>query len=95
MCLIDDAFRFVEEIIVEALHYPSCGIREHRGLVIVAVGVQAVDLIISPQSPIDIILDGKERLEIDKHYDWLARNLPAPDAHIERLGCRSLSPISP
>ena len=93
--LIDDLFRFVEEMIVEALHNTSGSIREHRCLVVVAISMEAVHLILGPQGSIDIILLCKERTEIHQHDNGFSWNLPASDAQRQAFFRRLLAPVGP
>ena len=75
-------------IIVIALHYECCCIREHRGFVVVAISVKAVYVVFLPQFAIYFVLLGEIRLEVNQNGYGIAWNSPATYLYIKTLfGC--------
>ena len=80
---------------VEALHDEGCGIAEHACLVVVAVGMKAIDLKIIPGSTVEFVLFLKVRLEIDQRNAWLPRYVPTSDADMKAFFGSHLHPWTP
>lgn len=67
--------------IVETLHHLTGCVGEHQAVVVVAIGMQAVDLKIFPQLAIDTVLISKERMIVDKDGNGLTGNGPTANLH--------------
>ncbi len=80
-------------IIIEALGDAGGGIREHRRLVVVAVGMEAVHLEVLPQLTVDLVFLIEEWLEVHEDGDGLARHAPATHFHGETFRQGFLTPV--
>ena len=86
--MIDDsALRIeIEDLrFVETLYHQTGSIREHRGLVVVAIGMERIHLVFLPQPGVDVVFLLEEGLEVHQDGNGLARNGPAPYPHVQSL----------
>ena len=67
----------VQIMMIETLHHQSSSIREHRSLVVVAIGMQTVHAVVFPQPAIYLILFLEKRLEVHQDGDRCARHRPS------------------
>ena len=82
-------------IVIYTFYYSTGSVGEHRGFIVVAVSMKAVNLILGPKSTVDIVLASIERLEVYQHYNWAPRHKPTPDANFKSLACCTPTPVSP
>ena len=75
--------RLTAYVMIQTLDHQSSGIREHRGLVIVAIGMKGVHLIVLPQPCIDSVLLLKIGGKVHQYRDGLSRHDPASNPHLE------------
>ena len=72
-------------ILIKAFNNQRCGIREHRGLVIVTVGMERINTVVLPQPAIDFILLFKIRLEIHQDSNRLTWDCPTSYSYRQSL----------
>ena len=77
VAMIDDLLIRRDIIVIKALYDARRGIREHRGLVVIAIGMKAVDLEVFPQLAVDRVLLLIEPVEVDKYGYGVSRDGPA------------------
>ena len=90
--LVDDALAG-EGVFHHNFGKPPCSIREHRGFVVVAVGVERVHLKQIPRAAVDFVFFGKERCKVHQYGHRIAGHVPSADAHLQSgCGC-GLAPV--
>ena len=92
--MIDDLLRTIEAVVVIALHHQGCCIREHRGFVVITIGMKRINSILFPKPCIYFILLFKEWRKVHQDCDRITRNSPAPYPHFESLLLSHTLPIS-
>ena len=75
----------VEIVIVETLRHQSGSIREHRGLVVVAIAVQRVDAVVFPQPSVDFVFLLKVWGKVHQDGYRLTRNSPTTHFDLQAL----------
>ena len=83
----------LQAVLVETLYYESCSIREHRSLIVVAIGMQRVHLVVFPQPAIYFVFLLKIRIKINQNGDWFTRHSPSSHSHLQALLFRSPLPL--
>ena len=81
VALINNLFRVVKIIAIEALYNTTGRIRKHGCLVIIAIGMQTVDLIVGPEVGINLIFICKKGCKINQNSDRAARYCPTSNPH--------------
>ena len=71
--------------LIETLDDQGCSIREHRRLVIVAIGMQRVHLIVLPQPAVYFVLMLEERIKVYENGNRLSRYRPTAYPHLQTL----------
>ena len=95
VCLVNDLFLRAEIIVEEAFHDEGCGIAEHAGFVVVAVGMEAVDTEVLPSLAVDFVLLLEVGTEIDKDDARFAGNVPPADTDMQAAFGSHLHPRAP
>ena len=70
---------------IQALHDKPCSIREHRGLVVITIGVERVNTVFLPQPAVNLILLLKIWHEVYQDGDGFSRHCPAPYPHLKAV----------
>ena len=94
ICVVNNLILQCEIVIVETLNHQSCCIREHRSLVVIAIGVERINAVVFPQPSIYIVLLFEVRIKIYQNCYWLARNSPSAHPNLESLIFSLPLPIS-
>ena len=55
----------IDVVTIEALYHSAGSIGEHRGFVVIAIGMQTIHLIVFPQPSVYIILLSEEWFEVN------------------------------
>ena len=74
-----------KQVMIKALRHQTSCIREHRGFVVVAIGVERVNAIVLPKPSVYLILLFEERVKVHKDSNRLARNGPTTNSDLQAL----------
>ena len=80
--MIDDLLALTHYMLIETFYHQSGSIREHGRFIIVAIGVQAINLIVLPKLTIDLVFNRIVRCEIYQDSHRLPRYIPSTHLYL-------------
>ena len=83
--MINNTLVLIKIVVVIALHYQTCSVREHRGFVVVAIGMERIDLIVFPKPSINLVFLFEIRLKVHQNSYWLSWNGPSSNTQVQTL----------
>ena len=93
--LIDNFLLTAEPAAIEAFHDEGRGVAEHAGLVVVAVGMEAIYSEILPSLAVQLVLHAVIGLEVNQHDTGAARYVPPTYADMQAFLAGLLHPGTP
>ena len=85
IAMIDNLLTLAHYMLVETFHNQCCSIREHRRLIIIAIGMETINLIVIPKLAVDLVFFLVIRLEVNQNRHRLAWNGPSAHLYFQAL----------